>query len=186
MRKKAAFFDRDGTIIKDVGYLSTIKDIQLLAEGINVARICQQQGYLLFIVTNQSGIARDYFDADFVNETHNVLKGILEQLGIVFVDYVFCPHHPDYTGQCVCRKPAPGMLTSLAEKYNLDLTKSLMFGDRLSDLQAGWASGCLSFDITKFANRSFEECATLMSSENKQSNEGMKNESKTRSSSRRW
>ena len=144
-KQKAAFFDRDGTLIKDVSYLSNINQIELIPGIINFCLKLQKAGYRLFVVTNQSGISRGYFDENFVLETHRVLNDMFLKDGVRFVKWYYCPHGPD--DMCECRKPKPGMLFQTAKKYNLDLSKSLMFGDTLRDLEAGTAAGCRSFYI---------------------------------------
>lgn len=151
--QKAAFFDRDGTLIKDVPYLSSLSDMQLLPQAVAFARLCVAWGYKIFIVTNQSGIARGYFSSEFVEETHVVLAQQLQKEGVVVDKFYYCPHHPTEAVvqllmiECDCRKPGPGMLHAAAADFNLDLSQSLMFGDRASDVQAGIAAGCRSFDI---------------------------------------
>lgn len=152
--QKAVFFDRDGTLIKDVSYLASIEDIQLIPQAVSFVRLCAASGYKIFIVTNQSGIARGHFSSDFVEETHAVLASQLKNEGVVVDKFYYCPHHPTESViqslkiDCSCRKPAPGMLLQAAIEFNLDLGKSMMFGDKDSDLQAGVAAGCRSFDIT--------------------------------------
>ena len=151
--QKAAFFDRDGTLIKEVSYLSSIDDMQLLPEAVAFARLCAAWGYKIFIVTNQSGVARGYFSSEFVEATHVVLAQQLLKEGVVVDKFYYCPHHPteaviqSLMVECSCRKPGPGMLHTAATEFNLDLSQSLMFGDRASDVQAGIAAGCRSFDI---------------------------------------
>lgn len=151
--QKAVFFDRDGTLIKDVPYLSSLNDVQLIPQSVAFARLCAAWGYKIFIVTNQSGIARGYFSSDFVDETHAVLAEQLKDEGVFVDKFYYCPHHPTESViqslkiECSCRKPGPGMLLKAAADFNLDLGLSMMFGDRDSDIQAGIAAGCRSFDI---------------------------------------
>ena len=167
---KAAFFDRDGTIIKDVNYLSSIDQIELLQQSLAVLQRCQAQGYKLFVVTNQSGIARGFFTEQFVRSTHAHLAALFEVHGITFTQWYYCPHHPNaavqerYKQNCTCRKPLPGMLLQAAQDHNLDLSQSLMFGNEPTDLAAGRAAGCASLDITTlFSLFSLPpaQCATL-------------------------
>ena len=152
---KAAFFDRDGTLIEDVSYLSRLDQIKLIPESIELCRNLQASGYTLFVVTNQSGIARGYFDEAFVQKTHQHLHKILYNEGITITGWYYCPHHPEYAilehykKNCSCRKPEPGMLLQASADFNVDLTQSLMFGDKEGDLHAGIAAGCKSFDINE-------------------------------------
>lgn len=164
---KAAFFDRDGTLIHDVNYLSNIDDVALLPQALVIARNLAQQGYSLFVVTNQSGIARGFFDEAFVHQTHKHLDALLQAHGIEIKKYYFCPHHPTkalhehYQKDCQCRKPRPGMLEVAAQEYNIDLSASLMFGNAQTDLEAGRAAGCKSFDITTLFQMDPEQYAKL-------------------------
>lgn len=142
---KAAFFDRDGTLIYDVGYLSKVEQIKIIPEMINLCKYLSDSGYELFVVTNQSGIARGYFNEKFVKQTHVIIKNSFEQYGINLKAFYYCPHHPEYGTLCDCRKPKPGMLLKAAKEFNLNLHESLMFGDKELDIQAGEAAGCKSF-----------------------------------------
>ena len=154
---KAAFFDRDGTLIRDACYLSDLNQIEVLPKIIDICRVALEHGYKLFVITNQSGIARGFFDEAFVERTHEKLQEIFLAHGITFEKFYYCPHHPTaihsdarvdrYKQSCVCRKPNPGMLLNAAQEFNIDLTKSLMIGDSASDIQAGLAAGCQAFDV---------------------------------------
>ena len=148
-KRKAAFFDRDGTLIKDVNYISKISEIELLPGVIDFCLLLKKKGYLLFVVTNQSGIARGYFDEDFVQKTHKVLEKIFADRGVFFSDFYYCPHHPD--DKCLCRKPLPGLILRAAKEHDINLSQSLMFGDKESDIQAGKCAGCKSFYIHEYA-----------------------------------
>jgi D-glycero-D-manno-heptose 1,7-bisphosphate phosphatase len=153
---KAAFFDRDGTIIKDVGFFSDLNQVEILPRAVELCSFLQKEGYKLFVVTNQSGIARGRFGEDFVQKTHEYLKQLFKELGVEFEKFYYCPHHhleavkPEYLKDCSCRKPNPGMLLQAAREFDIDLCSSLMFGDKLIDVQAGIAAGCKSFFIQPF------------------------------------
>lgn len=158
---KAAFFDRDGTLIKDVAYLSDLAAIELLPHVVDFCCALQKKGYLLFVVTNQSGVARGFFDELFVQKTHVYLADLFAKQGVFFTHFYYCPHHPDigkkqgYQKKCLCRKPSPGMLHKAAKEYDLDLSRSIMFGDKIIDIEAGVAAGCKSFYIQTVINRVF-------------------------------
>jgi D-glycero-D-manno-heptose 1,7-bisphosphate phosphatase len=146
VKKKALFLDRDGVINVNTGYLYEPKDVQWVSGIINVMRAFQQQGYLLIIVTNQSGIGRGYYsEEDFYSLTQWMRQYLLQQH--VHIDDVFyCPHHPEkaighYLRRCDCRKPAPGMLLTAIEKWNIDKNQSVLIGDSWSDIEAGVAAG---------------------------------------------
>jgi D-glycero-D-manno-heptose 1,7-bisphosphate phosphatase len=152
---KAAFFDRDGTLIEDVEYLSRLDQIKVLPGAIRVCKVCQDLGYKIFVVTNQSGIARGLYDEELVNKTHYVLRDFFLRHGVRLESFYFCPHHPSqasiekYEKNCDCRKPKIGMFLSAQRDFEIDLNSSLMFGNESCDLQAGDAAGCKSFNIVK-------------------------------------
>ncbi|MBD3231904.1 HAD-IIIA family hydrolase [Candidatus Dependentiae bacterium] len=160
---KAAFFDRDGTLIKDVSYLSDVKQIEVLPGIIKFCLFLQSLGYKLFVITNQSGVARGYFDEQFVEKTHQYLFDIFKKKGIVFEKFYYCPHHPidavikKFLINCSCRKPKPGLLLKAAEEFNIDLKSSLMFGDRSVDIDTGNTVGCKSFYIKNFIINNFNK-----------------------------
>ncbi len=167
MKKKAAFFDRDGTLIVECSFLNKIEQVQLLMPAVAIARMCQEQGYVLFVVTNQSGVARGLFDEAFVQKTHDYLDQLLLAQGVTIEKYYYCPHHPEvghehYKKDCLCRKPLPGMLEQAAREHDLDLSASLMFGDVDRDLQAGVAAGCLSFNMPQLMAMPLIDVAKLI------------------------
>ncbi len=136
----AVFLDRDGTIIKEVNYLSQLHDVELLPQTAEaIARLNQEQ-IPVILVSNQSGVARGKFTESFVAETHRYLLEILARKGAYLDDFFFCPHHPEiglapYKKVCSCRKPAPGLLLEAAARHHLDLTKSYVIGDKLIDVE---------------------------------------------------
>ncbi len=133
---KAVFLDRDGTIIEDVNYLSRLEDLRLLPlakEGLALLKDC---GYRLIVVTNQSGIGRGYFTAQFVEETHRVLN---EMLGGLIDAFYYCPHTPE--DNCSCRKPKTGMIDEAVERFNIDRQRSFVVGDKESDIELGLNAG---------------------------------------------
>ena len=142
----AVFLDRDGTIIEEVEYLSRLSDIRLLpGAGGAIARL-NRMGIPVIIVSNQSGVARGYFDEEFVRQSHRHLQELLQGCGAQIDDFFFCPHHPEqgrppYRKVCDCRKPAPGMLKEAARRHGLDLESSFVVGDKESDLDLARAAG---------------------------------------------
>jgi D-glycero-D-manno-heptose 1,7-bisphosphate phosphatase len=144
--RKAIFLDRDGTINLNTHYLIDFGDFELLPGSERALRIFQDLGYRLFVVSNQSGIARGYFTYEAVEDLHRKVDVYLASLGITIDGFAFCPHHPEgsvaaYTKVCDCRKPMPGMLRSLAEKHGVDLAQSFMVGDHDFDAQTGLNAG---------------------------------------------
>ena len=138
---KAAFLDRDGVINEDFGYMGKIEDFEFKEVIFELLKLLQDLGFNLFIVTNQSGIARGYYtEDDFYNLTQWMIEEFKKK-GIEIKDIRFCPHHPDITGECECRKPKPGMILDLAKKYGIDLKNSIMIGDSKRDIEAAINAG---------------------------------------------
>jgi D-glycero-D-manno-heptose 1,7-bisphosphate phosphatase len=145
-RSRAVFFDRDGTLIEEVGYLDRVDRLRLFPETVDALRVLQRAGFRLIIATNQSGIAQGLFTEPFVRDLHDHLAQRLARGGVRLDGVYYCPHHPeaklaDYRVACECRKPGPGLLHQAARDLDLDLTRSYMIGDRWRDLRAGQAVG---------------------------------------------
>ncbi|GLP96558.1 D-glycero-beta-D-manno-heptose 1,7-bisphosphate 7-phosphatase [Paraferrimonas sedimenticola] len=144
--KKAIFLDRDGVINKDLGYVARVDDFHFIEGVFEACRQLKDMGYLLVLVTNQSGIARGYYsEVDFHTLTEWMDWNFVDK-GVEFDGIYFCPHHPtkgkgDYLQDCDCRKPKPGMFNSAQEFLKIDMSQSVVLGDKLSDLQAGEAAG---------------------------------------------
>lgn len=146
IKRRAAFLDRDGVINIDRGYVSTKQDFEFVPGVFAGARALRSFGLLLVVITNQSGIARGYYsEADFLALTAWMERRFEEERAAIERTY-FCPHHPEgdvieYRKACGCRKPGPEMLLRAADDLSLDLARSVIFGDRLSDMEAGRAAG---------------------------------------------
>ena len=144
---KAVFFDKDGTLIKDVPYNIDPLLVELEKGAIEALRRLQQRDYVLVIISNQSGIALNFFsEKNFIQLKEYLLK-LFEIEGVVFGGFYYCPHHPkgrnsDYNKTCDCRKPAPGLLLQAAKELDIDLSTSWMVGDILHDVEAGAHAGC--------------------------------------------
>jgi len=146
MRKAALFLDRDGVVNIDAGYTYR-QDEFVFVDGIfDLVAQASKQGYLVFIVTNQAGIGRQYYsEADFWLLMDWVVAEFLVRDGKIDKVY-FCPHHPQhgigaYHCDCECRKPKPGMLLQAAKDFDIDLVRSIFIGDKKSDMDAGAAAG---------------------------------------------
>jgi len=138
---KAAFLDRDGVINEDFGYVGKIEDFKFKEGIFELLKLLENLGFTLFIVTNQSGIARGYYSEEGFYKLTEWMKGQFKKEGIEIKDVRFCPHHPDITGECECRKPKPGMILDLAKVYNIDLKNSIMIGDSERDIEAAKQAG---------------------------------------------
>ncbi|GAA0349118.1 D-glycero-beta-D-manno-heptose 1,7-bisphosphate 7-phosphatase [Bowmanella denitrificans] len=143
---KALFLDRDGVINLDHGYVYKPQDFQFVEGIFALCRRFHQAGYLLVVVTNQSGIGRGYYsEADFAQLTEWMKQRFIEQQAPLAGVY-YCPHHSEsaqgqYKLACDCRKPEPGMLLQAAKDLNIDLSQSVMVGDKVSDMQAAERAG---------------------------------------------
>jgi len=137
---KAVFLDRDGTLIVDRGYLAEPDGVELLPDvGESLVRLVEA-GFVLVLVTNQSGIGRGYFPPEAVDAQHERLAELLRAHEVSFAAVAVCPHAP--WDECECRKPKPGLLKATAEELGIDLRRSFMVGDKPSDVQAGREVGC--------------------------------------------
>lgn len=144
--RKAAFLDRDGVVNIDHGYVYRWEDFAFVPGAVSAMRRLQAAGYALVIVTNQSGIARGYYDEAALQRLHEALREHLAKQGVTLAAIEYCPHLPSatvarYALDCDCRKPAPGMLLRAAQALGIDLASSLMFGDKPSDVEAGRRAG---------------------------------------------
>lgn len=139
---KAIFLDRDGVINKEVNYLSNPDNFEFIDGSIEALKILKKKKFLLIVITNQAGIARGFLTEETLRGIHNKMIDSLMQNGVKLDDIYYCPHHPDFTGPCECRKPNPGMILNAKSKYNIDLPQSYMVGDTLNDIQTGIAANC--------------------------------------------
>lgn len=145
--RKAIFLDRDGTINREVEYLSRVEDVEILPGAVEAIRAFKEAGYLVFIVSNQGGIAKKKLTIqDYIRVTAEIINRLAGKNAIIDGTR-YCPHHPDglipeLSISCRCRKPEPGMILELAQQYSVSLSESWMIGDKVIDVQAGWRAGC--------------------------------------------
>jgi D-glycero-D-manno-heptose 1,7-bisphosphate phosphatase len=144
--RPAAFVDRDGVINIDHGYVHRIEDFELVPGVVEGLSELARLGFSLVVVTNQGGIARGmYTEDDFLRLTAH-MREMLASAGVVIAGVYHCPHHPHGTVArlactCRCRKPAPGLLLQAAEELGLDIARSVLVGDQLTDIAAARAAG---------------------------------------------
>jgi D-glycero-D-manno-heptose 1,7-bisphosphate phosphatase len=143
--EKAVFLDKDGTLILDVPYNVDPALIVLADHCLRGLKQLQDQGYLLVVVSNQTGVALGYFKEAALMAVEQQIKTLLGDAGISLSGFYYCPHHAE--DNCDCRKPAPGLLVHAAAELNIDLGVSWMIGDILNDIEAGNAAGCKSILI---------------------------------------
>jgi len=143
----AVFLDRDGVINVDQGYVSTWEQFEFLPGVPEALRELQDAGYLLVVVSNQSGIGRGYYnEADVESLNQTIAQHLDSTVGVTVSGFYHCPHHPteaegEFRRQCDCRKPAPGMIRQAVLDHGIDVKTSLLVGDKDSDIEAGRAAG---------------------------------------------
>lgn len=133
--------DRDGVINKEKNYLYRIEDFEFINGVFDVCQYFQDNGFLIIIVTNQAGIARGKYTEHDFNVLTAWMMDEFAKKGIEIAKVYHCPHHPDFTGDCLCRKPHPGMILQAQQDFNIDLSSSILVGDKLSDVEAGIRAG---------------------------------------------
>lgn len=139
---KLAMFDRDGTVNVDTGHLFEPERLELIPETVELmARYAADPDYKVVVVTNQAGIAKGLYNEADMRALHRYMEEKLEELGAHVDAWYFCPHHPDYTGPCSCRKPAPGMLLAAMRDFDARPEDCVMHGDKPSDEAAAKAAG---------------------------------------------
>lgn len=147
--RSAVFLDRDGTLIEERHYLSSITEISVLEGASEAITRLNNAGFAVVVATNQSAVGRGLLSLENLNSIHREIRYQLKTEGAQIDEIFFCPHHPTeatrtYRSNCTCRKPKPGMLEKAARQLTLDLRKSFMIGDTLSDIKTGHAAGCRS------------------------------------------
>ncbi len=133
--RPAIFFDRDGTLIEDEHYLADPARVRLVAAAADAIRALRDAGYAIVVVTNQSGIARGSISVEQYSAVEHALDAMLAAAGAPVDATYICPHHPDITGPCTCRKPNTGLFTRAAAELDLDLSRSYAIGDRWRDVE---------------------------------------------------
>jgi D,D-heptose 1,7-bisphosphate phosphatase len=138
---RLAFFDRDGTINVDIGHLFEPEKMVLIERTIDLIRKHREEGYRIIVVTNQGGIAKGLYTLEDMQAFHRFMKSELAKLNARVDAFYYCPHHPDFGGSCICRKPEPGMLHKAIFDYEADSSAAILYGDKETDFQAAKAAG---------------------------------------------
>jgi D-glycero-D-manno-heptose 1,7-bisphosphate phosphatase len=146
-KNRAVFLDRDGTINVEKGYVHKIEDFEFIPGVPRAINLFKNAGFLVIVVTNQSGVARGYYSIDAVNRLHGYMDSELARHGTSVDAYYVCPHHPqgivgEFAKACDCRKPGPGMLLKAANDFSVDLASSFLIGDKQTDVEAALSAGC--------------------------------------------
>ena len=146
MKFKAAFFDRDGVLNVDKYYLYKIEDLEWIDGAKEALAYLTQQGYTVFVVTNQSGIARGYYTVDDMNKLHEFMAQQVAAAGGKIEKFYYCPHLPEgkiaeYAVECDCRKPKPGLILRAFEEYDIDKDAAFLIGDKPRDVESAEAAG---------------------------------------------
>ncbi|HWR73119.1 MAG TPA: HAD family hydrolase [Nitrospirota bacterium] len=146
---RAVFFDRDGTVTEEVGYLDDLSKLRLIPGAGHAIKALNRAGFRVVLVTNQSGVARGYFPESLVHEAHQRLEEMLAGDGARLDGIYYCPHHPTagnspYTIACDCRKPGTGLLERAARDLAVDLRDSFVVGDKWSDIELAHRAGARS------------------------------------------
>ena len=134
--RRAAFLDRDGTIIRDTGFVRDPRSVALIPGAAEAIKRLNEAGWVVVVVTNQSGIARGLLTIEDYEAVAARLDALLVEQGAHLDATYMCPHHPDVTGPCDCRKPGLKHYLAAAERFGLDFTASIFVGDRASDIEA--------------------------------------------------
>ncbi len=146
--KRAVFLDRDGVITREPPhYAHKLSQLQLLPGAAEAIRRLKENGFIIVIVSNQSGIGRGYYEEADMISFNQAMQDSLAEMGAGFDALYFCPHHPEagqgeFLKDCECRKPKPGMLTRAAKELDIDLEWSYLVGDKVTDIEAGKRAGC--------------------------------------------
>jgi D-glycero-D-manno-heptose 1,7-bisphosphate phosphatase len=160
------FLDRDGTVNVEIGYLKSPEQLALIPRSAEAIRGLRRLGVKIFIVTNQSGIARGFLTEENTEKIHDALRALLRKEGAEIDGIYFCPHFPGstdprYNLDCDCRKPKPGLLFRAAAEHQIDLSTSFVIGDKCSDIEAGLAAGTSTVMVaTGYGSEEINRCRT--------------------------
>ena len=166
MPSKAVFLDRDGTLNKDPGYIGNPDDVKLLPGTGKGLFNLKKSGYLLVVISNQSGIARGLISETDVINVNIRINELLNEFNVQIDAFYFCPAHPDFSSEeeCKCRKPSPELVFLAVKEHNIDISQSFFIGDSVSDIMCGFNAG-LKTILVKTGNGM--EALSILQKENK-------------------
>ena len=144
--RQAIFFDRDGVLNEEVGYLYEVERFKWIDGARDAIKLCNERGLLTVVVTNQSGIARGFYTAREVDNLHAYMQKSLAEVGAHIDAFYYCPHHPEgkipeFSIVCDCRKPKPGLILRACAELDINPAQSILFGDSKRDIEAAQAAG---------------------------------------------
>lgn len=152
-KRRAAFFDRDGTLNYDTVHLHENEKLKFIPGRAELVKKYNDDGWLTIVITNQAGIAKGEYTVEEMHRFHEYFNSRLKRDYGAHIDaFYYCPHHPDYTGECECRKPKPGMILKAIKDFDIDAANSVLYGDKIWDIQAGEAAGIKSIMVKNDEN----------------------------------
>lgn len=160
--RRLAMFDRDGTVNVDTMHMHRIGDCKLIESTVeSMRRYSEDPAWRVAVVTNQAGVAKGLYTVDDMRLLHRQMAAMLRGRGVEVDAWYFCPHHPDFTGECGCRKPAPGMLLRAMRDFRAEPRECVMYGDRDSDRLAAEAAGVSFIDVTNLSEASAVDSVSM-------------------------
>jgi len=163
MKQKAIFLDRDGVLNRELDdYICRVEDFEVLEYQIAPLKRFYDEGYLLIVVTNQGGIARQRYSEATLADMHRILFEAYEAQGVKFTHAYYCPHHPTVSEPCTCRKPLPGMILEAIHTFHIDPLASVMIGDKARDVEAARAAGVKGIQIQPDEPISYEKIKAIL------------------------
>jgi histidinol-phosphate phosphatase family protein len=165
MSNLAVFLDRDGTLNEDPGYISNPEKVVLFPDTGDALALLKKYGFLLIVISNQSGIARGLMTIQDVEAVNEKINTLLSEFKVKIDAFYFCPAHPEFSPEeeCECRKPSPKLLLEAAKEFNVDLQKAYIIGDSITDVQCGKNAGIRTI-LVRTGNG--EESISILQKEN--------------------
>jgi len=147
---KALFIDRDGVINVDKVHVYRKEDFEFTKGIFDLCGKYSREGYLIIVITNQAGIAKGLYSEEEFKKLSEWMNEEFERNGVKISGIFHCPHHPDFTGPCKCRKPEPGMILQAIKDFDLDISQCILIGDKESDLEAGRRAGIPEYNLHNY------------------------------------